>query len=545
MRPALPVRQLFARSWSSAPRAASLRSPRVGDRAHTHLVGVRLRSWLASGSIGQLRAATLERMRESLFAVIVLGVLAGCGNDERGEPWLSTHPDGTVRERGFVILTNEGPPVRVGEWRGWNPDGVLVLEGRYLLGKKEGQWFEMNAAGLAEEGSYVSGERVGRWISRDADGQVREHGLYMAGERVGPWTLLSDDGRSEEVLFAADGTTIRQGADGLRSVFDADGRKVIEGKMRDDKRDGEWVFWDAGGSIVERRVYSLGRELSIESATERTIFWPNGEMRESGPIRDGKRYGRWVVRSQLGEDLGSQDYESDLLVSSELNGILSRHNPDGYVESRGRIEFGKEEGLWEEYHASGQKKAEGVYRYGRKEDAWTYWHANGQESEKGSYLRGGRVGRWAAWHPNGQLHWEASYVAGQREGPSKVWHDNGQLSEQGQYLSGKRHGAWLEWHPSGQRAASGDYVEGLREGSWLFWRSEFSIATQEYDGLLKRGRFEAGKEEGTWTFWQENGHREKEGEFRQGLMEGKWVFWSTTGRIARIASYRRGVLVER
>ena len=65
----------------------------------------------------------------------------------------------------------------------WPPDSRQEVKGTYRFGRKHGHVFEDGDVG---EGRYVSGKRNGDWILRYEDGR-RAEGPYVNGERNGNW----------------------------------------------------------------------------------------------------------------------------------------------------------------------------------------------------------------------------------------------------------------------------------------------------------------------------------------------------------------------
>ena len=91
--------------------------------------------------------------------------------------------DGSVQKRFYV----EGQNV------GRKADPGVIEEGRFVNGKRQGQWILRAADGDVEEGPYVEGNRHGKWVVRDSNGRSQE-GLYVEGRRDGQWVSKRSGG---------------------------------------------------------------------------------------------------------------------------------------------------------------------------------------------------------------------------------------------------------------------------------------------------------------------------------------------------------------
>lgn len=61
--------------------------------------------------------------------------------------------------------------LRTGPYRRWTADGMLLVEGQYAYGHKDGLWTEYYTSGYVyRELEYDKGGRYGRWATWDEDG---------------------------------------------------------------------------------------------------------------------------------------------------------------------------------------------------------------------------------------------------------------------------------------------------------------------------------------------------------------------------------------
>ena len=75
-------------------------------------------------------------------------------------------------------------------------DGVLVFEGEYLNGERNGKGKEFNICGkLAFEGEYLNGKINGKGKEYDYNGKLRYKGEYLNGLRNGKGKEYDYDGK--------------------------------------------------------------------------------------------------------------------------------------------------------------------------------------------------------------------------------------------------------------------------------------------------------------------------------------------------------------
>jgi len=79
---------------------------------------------------------------------------------------------------------------------------LLVAEGKYVDGKRRGQWVLRYADDTVEEGPVLGNKRHGHWVVRFVDGSVWE-GHVVAGKRHGHWVMRFADGYVFEGSYVA------------------------------------------------------------------------------------------------------------------------------------------------------------------------------------------------------------------------------------------------------------------------------------------------------------------------------------------------------
>lgn len=92
-------------------------------------------------------------------------------------------------------------------------------------------------------------------------------------------------------------STAKQSNDGPQVIHTQDGGRM-EGMLRDGKREGPWVAYNAQGGIRSRAVYVDGLE---EGPTE--VFHDNGLTYYTGQYVKGINVGEWIFYDPAGKEV--------------------------------------------------------------------------------------------------------------------------------------------------------------------------------------------------------------------------------------------------
>ena len=86
-------------------------------------------------------------------------------------------------------------------------NGEKKSEGRYVSGKKDGNWTlwyegpaQWIAAGIESKGRYKEGKRNGTWTYYYTNGGIRESGNFKDQMRVGAWSYYDENGYLDIVM---------------------------------------------------------------------------------------------------------------------------------------------------------------------------------------------------------------------------------------------------------------------------------------------------------------------------------------------------------
>jgi hypothetical protein len=162
--------------------------------------------------------------------------------------------------------------------------------------------------------------------------------------------------------------------------------------------------------------------------------WPakNGPLVEWSPFGfgithggylDGERDGPW--RSWYGD--GQQ--ESDGFYSAgELDGVWRRWYEDGTAEHSIGYAQGQKHGRWVKWYADGTKSSDVGWQGDKMHGAFHYWYESGALKSTGAYEHGEKVGVWRRFRDDGSLKERTAHVGGEVGTEIASFHENGGLA---------------------------------------------------------------------------------------------------------------------
>lgn len=130
------------------------------------------------------------------------------------------HPNGGLFTERSERLGEQGASTRVGPMKIWFENGQLRCEGAYDdEGKLGGHWRYFDERGvLLREGDFASGLREGDWVEYHANGRKRYEGLLHRGQNEGPWKYWHENGQ-----LMAEGSYLNNAREGAWRFFDEEG----------------------------------------------------------------------------------------------------------------------------------------------------------------------------------------------------------------------------------------------------------------------------------------------------------------------------------
>jgi len=306
------------------------------------------------------------------------------------------------------------------------------------------------------------GRKTGKWMTFWSNGRIREEGPWERGLKEGVFKRFSRQGDLESTETWHRGELVEDAPEAVvldvRKTFHANGEVSRSGPWREDTPMGTHRFFDEMGHLVEVKVFRDGVLTAtgmLDSLGRRTgpwtEFWPEGELKASGPYAEGLRDGEWQFFAR-----------------------------DGRLEQEGGYRAGQWHGRWIWYHPDGAKHRDERYRKGREDGEFTEWSASGEVLAIGLYERGQKQGPWVE-HVNDDRR-EGAYVEGERDGQWVHLNSEDQVVFEGAFVAGIPSGEHVGYWPTGIREWVGSYKGGLRDGNWRYFDGSGNVTLiRQYD----------------------------------------------------------------
>ena len=459
------------------------------------------------------------------------GILSSEGILKDGMPdgfWKTFHQNGELKSEG-----NRVDFKLVGTWKFYSENGKPTLKLDYLAGLKNGEQRKFHEGGniksieffiadvkdsisqfyseenvLVKTVPYENGKENGSgYIYNETDGRIIGIITYRNGFIAG-----------RESFNRKDKFNQKQG--NWRELYPSMSLKV-DGKFKNDKRNGYFKEYDEEGNLLETLKYQM--DVLIPNPEElakldiKRYYHPNAQEKQVGSYSNGLEEG--VHRSY---DLEGNVTSAKIFRKGEMVA-------DGIMDDEGR-----RQGYWKEYYSGGGLKREGKYKNGQREGPWKFYYTSGSSEQLGTYKKGEPEGEWTWYFSNGKTWRTEVFYAGLEEGIAIEYNDTGQVVSQGNYLDGEKEGEWLLEY--GDYKEIGKYRAGLRDAEWKHYHRNGQ--------LIYKGNFVDGREDGKHIRWFDSGKVMEEGKFSFGSKEGTWIAYNELGEVTQTVIYRQGQMIN-
>ena len=163
-----------------------------------------------------------------------------------------------------------------GNWTLLDADNLTLVRGRFIEDEATGNWVAWYpTGGKAAEGKMQQGVKVGLWKTWYEDGTLASQISYSPQPvkrpdydpdrtQPGGFGILGGNGGYDLAPLRS----LASSRDGLCKAWRENGKLKFQGSFSQDQQDGVWTFYD-----------------------------PQGRTIATGPFRNGKRHGKWTIRS--------------------------------------------------------------------------------------------------------------------------------------------------------------------------------------------------------------------------------------------------------
>ena len=127
-------------------------------------------------------------------------------------------------------------------------------------------------------------------------------------------------------------------------------------------------------NIVERNDLFFKKFTNTPFNGKIEIYWPNGNLKETGIITDGKKDNLWEYYYENGNPK-----EVEFFTNGLLNGIREQYGSGGQLNIRATYKDGKLDGPWIYIDPfDGWLYQKGQYKFGKKTGTWTFFTIFGE-----------------------------------------------------------------------------------------------------------------------------------------------------------------------
>lgn len=187
----------------------------------------------------------------------------------------------------------------------------------------------------------AQGKRHGLWQKEFPDGQIRYQGHFHHGTPVDTFRHYFDTG-GLRTINVFDGKT----GHCFSKQYGEEKQLAAEGHYRDQKKFGEWLFYNAQGDLISREEYQAGKRHGAVIK-----YYPNGQVAEKTQYREGLKDGPWRQFYESGEKMAEGAYRAD-----KLQGMVTYYYSSGKPRLKGPYVEGLMHGTF--YHFTPDKKVE-------------------------------------------------------------------------------------------------------------------------------------------------------------------------------------------
>ncbi|HEY8511241.1 MAG TPA: tetratricopeptide repeat protein [Cyclobacteriaceae bacterium] len=449
-------------------------------------------------------------------------------------------------DRNLVELGNKKGDLRVGKWRFYSANHVMMAEGEYDdNGKKKGIWKYYYNDGTLKS---VENEDTGEIHAYNKEGELRFHYFLKDGKAHGEVQIFDPCGQLREKLVYQMGKR-----SGPAVSYYADGSKEATYTFKDDVLDGEYVAYYPDGTLKSKSVYQSGKlqgpyvEYYANGVVESKgnyengeatgpweYFHMNGKLDKKGNFKAGQAHGTWVYYDTRGnlteerpfDDEGKFHGENNFYVDGRLYSTqIYRHGVVTglvYFDSEGEelSRSGDPSGTFAArgYYRDGQLRFEGSYREGKPDGHWKYYYRTGAVEKEYTIVTGKTEGKFTEYYLSGKVKFEQHFSEGEPHGYSVEYYENGQPKEAGWYQFGQREQQWLSWYRDGTLKSDEYYRGGSLDGESVNYNLDGSLSSKR---VYREGRvmsFENFDSKG--ESWSAMAKPEKSGKYIQKYRSG-------------------------
>jgi len=282
----------------------------------------------------------------------------------------------------YATLTPAPIKQQDGPYATFYDNGMIKEKGRYLKGKKEGEWRSYNSKGqvlqleIYSAGKITDFKKPGvikKYVTYHDNGRIKGEGVVNNGERDGEWKIYNQKGDLAKIAYFDFGELIvERQTDITKDLVDYhdNGRIKAEGKTFYGHRDGKWKFYNESGKLSKTAYYLLGEVVTEENpddTQEFVSYHANGRLKEKGITDKDIRTGEWKIWNSKGKLSKIVLYENGQIViekdPKKIKDVVTFHD-NGRIKEQGQTYMGHRDGKWKFYNEKGKLNRTILYLVG-------------------------------------------------------------------------------------------------------------------------------------------------------------------------------------
>jgi antitoxin component YwqK of YwqJK toxin-antitoxin module/tetratricopeptide (TPR) repeat protein len=294
------------------------------------------------------------------------------------------HPNGNKSGEGLYDL--EGG--KVGEWKFYNINEVLVEEGNYNEGKPLGEEKTYYKSGELESiTTHDNNEDKSYYQYFLMNGQLKTQGWFKEGSKHGEWHYYYNDGTIEAINFFHKGDVF-----GTQYYYNVDG--TMDNQI-------DYTF---DLLISERRYNNKGEIYNTYDYRPSTASYKIESTYQNGNKKSETNY-----------------------INGEKHGPYKYYSFYGNVTVDGTYHNNEMSGNWKWYYKNGELKSEDSYVNGQQDGVSKSYYKSGQLEDDYLFDEGERIGTWLSYYDNGQIYTSTAYAEDENHGRKEFYSPDGKL----------------------------------------------------------------------------------------------------------------------
>ena len=180
------------------------------------------------------------------------------------------------------------------------------------------------------------------------------------------------------------------------------GKLIYEGLFKDDKPQGKFKYYYPFDTVKAIMDFKQDGKFSYAK-----LFHPNGKVMAKGKYIGEIKDSVWIYY-----DEGGVMVSKDVYSNGKKNGKCYVYFRDGKVSEERNYKMDVQDGPFKQYFDGKTVKGEGTYVNGQLEGKNAYYYPNGIAAASGYYKNGLRTGAWIYKEKDGKIKEKELYIDG-------------------------------------------------------------------------------------------------------------------------------------